>query len=212
MTPVFARTAYYAEQSNKNAMTARPQITRLRCSPTVPGTERGTIAPMHGVVYSLRDKPVMGCRQIQLRARSAWQNSGYSRASPPTGSPKSNYAGRFRAARYSRGWADPADRRHRRAEKSAGGAIARTRSPSPCRATTTPTVPRGPQRSAAAARLPHCNRQDADPARSVTSTRTMPSPTLTATVILSPGTAVARFVPIGSLLRETIQGGDTWTR
>jgi hypothetical protein len=93
-----------------------------------------------------------------------------------------------------------------------GGAIARTRSPSPCRATTTPTVPRGPQRSAAAARLPHCNRQDADPARSVTSTRTMPSPTLTATVILSPGTAVARFVPIGSLLRETIQGGDTWTR
>jgi hypothetical protein len=72
------------------------------------------------------------------------------------------------------------------------GAIARTRSPSARRAAASPTAPRGPQRAEARDRLPHHGPQaaaQASPAwaRSVTSTRTVPSPEMTATVTVSRG-------------------------
>ena len=71
------------------------------------------------------------------------------------------------------------------------GAAARTRSPSARHAAATPTAPRGPQRAEAPGRIPasrpaRCSSGTSGPLRSVTSTRTRPFPTLTATVTVPP--------------------------
>ena len=68
--------------------------------------------------------------------------------------------------------------------------VSRTRSASALRAVASPTAPRGPRRAEALGRLPHPgqhgNSGTPGPPRSVTSTRTTPSPALTATVTVSP--------------------------
>ena len=71
------------------------------------------------------------------------------------------------------------------------GATIRTRSPSARHAAATPTASRGPQRAEAPGRIPasrpaRCSSGTSGPLRSVTSTRTRPFPTLTATVTVPP--------------------------